>query len=106
MATIAEKLAEIDKKRAQLVALAAKQTAAAKAKEIGAKRKLETRQRVLIGAFVLDTLKNKMMGAPVAEFSWEGHKLIDWLKRDSEREAFGLTPLNTKPTNSQAGEKQ
>ena len=60
-----------------------------------AQRKLEARQRVILGAFILDTLKSKMDNAPVAEFGFEGYKLKDWLKQNSERSVFGIEPLKS-----------
>ena len=99
MANLEEKIAELEKKLKQAKELAAKKQARERAAQQGERRKLESKQRVLIGAFVLDTLKKHLPNDPVADFGVEGYKLKDWLTRDSDRMAFGLQP------NKPAGEK-
>lgn len=57
-------------------------------KEIKEARATDTRRKVLLGAFVLS-----QAGQDVAALTLRGQRLGDYLKRDEDRQLFGLPPL-------------
>jgi hypothetical protein len=68
-----------------------KAAARQRAREVGVKRKIENRQKLLVGAFVLDQMHKSGLG--VSLLTYDGATFNEWLKRDDERELFGLEPL-------------
>jgi hypothetical protein len=79
----AKRVADLEAKLKQARALAQKQNNALRHREQAAARKIETRKRVLVGAYVLDKM-------PELARSGDFQK---WLVRDDERALFGFQPL-------------
>ena len=82
----AEKLAELDRKRAALdarrQALRARMSKKARAKD--------TRRKVLLGAFLLDRLEGKRDPEQAGRLrAWLARELPGFLSRDIDRELFG-----------------
>jgi hypothetical protein len=76
--SIEQRLAELDAKRATLVARKNKQT-----------RTEDTRRKVLLGAFVLHRLENKPGDERVKQLSsWLRHELPSFLVRDADKPLF------------------
>lgn len=81
-----KRVADLEAKLKQARALAQKQANKARAAEQGEKRKIETRQRVLVGAFMLDGATD-----PAKLQNAKGQTLDQWLIRADERALFGLS---------------
>jgi len=90
-----KRVADLKAKLKQAQALAQKQAARARSKEVGEQRKAENRIKVLVGAFILDGATD-----PLRLLNVKGQTLADWLTRDDERAVFGLAPL-PKPATEQ-----
>jgi len=92
MATIDEKLealkAEYAEKAKKLKALKQQQEARARAAEAGKRRKQETREKVLLGAFLRDVMQQN--GISAATLTYEGKRFADWLVKQHDRDVFGL----------------
>ena len=78
----AKRVADLEAKLKQARALAQKQNNALRHRAQAAARKIETRKKVLLGAYVLEKCSDF---ASSAEFA-------SWLTRDDERALFGLPP--------------
>lgn len=85
-----KRVQQLEIKLKQAKALAQKQANAIKHKEQAANRQIETRKRVLLGAFMLSG------GDPLQLVNGAGQSLAEWLTRDDERALFGLDPVNKK----------
>lgn len=88
MATTADKIKALEEKLKQERAKLQKEAARKRAAETKLRRAQDTRRKILIGAYVLDSMeqsggniKDLRVGAPI--FS-------DWLKRPDDRALFGL----------------
>ena len=89
--SIQAKIDELEKKLKQAKELAKKQAARDRLKTVSANRKLENKQKFLMGSFVLEKMKDSQMNP--AFFTMSGQDFGDWLTRDNERAAFGLEPI-------------
>ena len=78
----------LEEKLKQARALAQKQANLEKAKRRELERQLETRRKVLVGAFMLET------GDPLLLVNQSGKTIEKWLTRDDDRWLFGLDPLS------------
>lgn len=63
-------------------------------------RKLDTRRKVLLGAFALESLRRANI-AP-KDLRVAGASFAEWLVRDADRALFGLEPLAAPTTPAQA----
>jgi len=87
MATDDSRQAKIEKLESK-VETAKKKLALERQKQNKSDQKIQTRKKILIGAFYLEQFeKNPDMERQVMT------KLETWLKRDHDREVFGLAPL-------------
>lgn len=89
-AKIDAKIAALQKQLEQAKKLKSKQLAAERAKQAQAARALDTRQKVLVGAFVLAKL-----GVRAEDWAAQNPDFQTWLTRDHDRQAFGLPTLPT-----------
>lgn len=80
-----EKAAAAQKKLDEIKAQRRALENAVKAKERAAERKRETRQKILLGAFVLDRLKGH---TDFMSLTLDGLKFGDWLTRPEDRKVF------------------
>ena len=94
--TLREKLAAIDKRKAeQLAALAAqrkrlKASLAKLEKPSKAERRLDARRKILVGSFLLDRMTAS--GKSPKELEIDGVRFGDWLVREGDRAVFGFPP--------------
>jgi large subunit ribosomal protein L7/L12 len=66
-----------------------------KAKTDKQKRAIETRQKILLGAFILDQInKRGEFVRDVQGFEYDGVRFADWLTRENDRAVFGMTTTN------------
>ena len=65
---------------------------AAKARLDQNERKLDTRRKVLLGAYVLETMRRANMSP--ADLDLAGERFSAWLTRDTDRALFNLPPLS------------
>lgn len=78
-----KRVQDLEIKLKQAKALAQKQANRVKTREHGIQRQIETRRKVLIGAYVL-AKKPEITDSP---------DFASWLTRDDERALFGLAPV-------------
>jgi hypothetical protein len=104
--TLREKLAAIDKRKAeQLAALAAqrkrlKASLAKLEKPSKAERRLDARRKILVGSFLLDRMTAS--GKSPKELEIDGVCFWDWLVREGDRAVFGFPPkAGAEETNGQ-----
>ncbi len=94
--TLREKLAAIEKRKAeQLAALAAqrkrlKASLAKLEKPSKAERRLDARRKILVGSFLLDRMTAS--GKSPGELEIDGVRFWDWLVREGDRAVFGFPP--------------
>lgn len=92
--TLKDKISSLELQLKQAKALAAKQSAKELAAKVKKDRLLDTRRKVLVGAFVLEG------GDPLKLVNGKGETLDQWLTRPDERALFISAPLPV--TESQA----
>ena len=92
--TLKDKISSLELQLKQAKALAAKQSAKEQAAKVKKDRLLDTRRKVLVGAFVLEG------GDPLKLVNGKGQTLDQWLTRPDERALFIPAPLPV--TESQA----
>ncbi len=81
--TIEERLAKLEEQKRQLE----EQERALRARQSESRRKIETRQRILIGAFMLHQLERKDPSVdPIRE--WVAKELPGFLTKDRDRQAM------------------
>lgn len=85
---IEAKIEALQKQLAQAKALRNKQLAAERTRQAKEARALDTRQKLLVGAFVLSK-----SGLSAADYAVQNPDFLAWLTRDYDREAFGLLAL-------------
>ena len=94
--TLREKLAAIDKRKAeQLAALAAqrkrlKASLAKLEKPSKLERRLDARRKILVGSFLLDRMA--ATGKTPSDLVIDGVQFQDWLVRDGDRAVFDFPP--------------
>lgn len=89
MATkIEAKIEALQKQLAQAKALRNKQLAAERTRQAKEARALDTRQKLLVGAYVLSK-----SGLNATDYAARNPDFLAWLTRDYDREAFGLSAL-------------
>jgi hypothetical protein len=84
------KIVALQKQLEQAKKLKSKQLAAARAKQAKEDRALDTRQKLLVGAFVLSK-----SGMNAQDYAAQSPEFLAWLVRDHDRQAFGLAPVST-----------
>ncbi len=84
-AKIDAKIEALQKQLSQAKALRNKQLAADRTRKAKEARALETRQKLLVGAFILSKA-----GLSASEYAASTPEFMVWLARDHDREAFGL----------------
>lgn len=95
MATYDDKIKALEERLRQ--ARKQKQLAEARlrAKTDKQKRAIETRQKILLGAFILDQInKHGEFIRDVQGFEYGGVKFRDWLTRENDKAVFGITTTN------------
>ena len=91
--SLREKLAAIDKRKAEQLAALAVQRQRLKAalakldRPSKAERRLDARKKILVGAFVLDRLAEA--GKEIQGLEYGGVRFQDWLVREGDRAVFG-----------------
>jgi hypothetical protein len=85
-----EKINELQTKLAQLKNRKQAVDARLKSKTAGEKRRLETRQKILAGSFLIE----KFGTTELANLRLKDQTFEAWLTRDSDRSAFGLQSKN------------
>lgn len=91
LTTAQKRVIELEAKLKQARALAQKQANRERSKVQVLNRQIETRRKVLLGAFV-QAMQTKN-GVHASMFTYESERFSDWLTRDEERALFGLVPL-------------
>lgn len=86
-----KRVQDLEVKLKQARVLAQKQSNRARSKEQSANRQIDTRRKILLGAFV-QAMQTKN-GVHASMFTYESERFADWLTRDDERALFGLGPL-------------
>ncbi len=86
-----KRVAELADKLKKAKALAQKQASRIKSKEKAAVKKVDTRKKILVGAYVLQEMEAR--GEPVERLNINGIIYADWLRRDDDRALFGLAPI-------------
>lgn len=89
-AKIDAKIAALQKQLEQAKKLKSKQLAAERIKQAQAARALDTRQKVLVGAFVLSK-----SGMSAEDWAAQSPEFLAWLTREHDRQAFGIAPVST-----------
>jgi hypothetical protein len=89
-AKIDVKIAALQQKLEQAKKLKSKQLAAERTKQAKEERALDTRQKLLVGAFVLSK-----SGMTAQDYAAQSPEFLAWLVRDHDRAAFGLPALPT-----------
>lgn len=82
------KIVSLQQKLEQAKKLKSKLIAAERTKQAKEERALDTRQKLLVGAFVLSK-----SGMTASDYAAQNPEFQSWLLRDHDREAFGLLPL-------------
>ena len=94
--TLREKLAAIDKRKAEQLAALAVQRKRLKAslakleKPSKLERRLDARRKILVGSFLLDRMA--VSGKTPAELEIDGVRFRDWLVREGDRAVFDFPP--------------
>lgn len=94
-AALERRIKAAEERAAQLKARKRKMEAQERAREAGAKKRRETRQRILLGAFLLHAFKGKQL-SDIARLKVGEASLDGFLSRPDDRELFGLPPEKTK----------
>lgn len=84
------KIAALQQKLEQAKKLKSKQIAAERTKQAKEERALDTRQKLLVGAFVLSK-----SGMSAEDWAAQSPEFLAWLTREHDRQAFGLAPVST-----------
>lgn len=95
--TSAEKVAELQKKIAEIKAIEQKKISRELTKSAKSSTAAETRMKILLGSFVL-----KYYESPISTFSVSEQKLSDYLVRTDDRALFGLAPSAPTPAPTKA----
>jgi hypothetical protein len=88
MATIEDRISTLETKLKQAKAQKQKIEARKRAAESKRSRAVDTKRKVLMGAFVLEQLERN--GIEPGLFTCEGKRFADWLQRDADRTVFDL----------------
>ena len=84
------KIAALQQKLEQAKKLKSKQIAAERTKQAKEERALDTRQKLLVGAFVLSK-----SGMSAEDWAAQSPEFLAWLTREHDRQAFGIAPVST-----------
>jgi hypothetical protein len=96
MTALDERIKALEERLKQEKAKKAKLEARKRASIAKAERAADTRRKILVGSYVMESLKRS--GKDVGNLSIDSHPFKDWLTRADDRSLFGLAALESPQT--------
>ncbi len=93
-----QKILELEKKLTELKARQRAEEARRRAAQNKVERAMDTRRKILLGAFLLDQLGS----AGAAQLVLQGRSFSGWLSRHDDRALFDLPPSSSAPESGAA----